>query len=147
MNPLNGGPVVVARPRATVQHDWSNPAVHVFARGTRNRLGWWKCRCGAGAEGYPYFDAAVAAGNDHVDNVRKARAIDDAQRIATPERLADRSDPLMTTDEVAALFRVSRQTVRNWANAGQLASIRTVGGHLRVRESDVRALLARGEQS
>lgn len=50
---------------------------------------------------------------------------------------------LLTTREVAALFRVGRHTVSLWANNGRLGSIRTPGGHHRFYESEVRALLHR----
>lgn len=50
-------------------------------------------------------------------------------------------DPLLTPGEVANLFRVDPKTVSRWAKAGRISSIRTVGGHRRFRESDVRALL------
>lgn len=51
------------------------------------------------------------------------------------------AEPLLTPTEVAALFRVDPKTVTRWNKAGKLACIRTVGGHRRFRESDVRALL------
>lgn len=50
-------------------------------------------------------------------------------------------EPLLTPAEVAAMFRVDTKTVLRWANAGKLTSIRTLGGHRRYRESEVRALL------
>jgi excisionase family DNA binding protein len=50
-------------------------------------------------------------------------------------------DPLLTPAEVAALFRVDKKTVNRWAQAGRIRSIRTLGGHRRYRESEVRALL------
>jgi len=40
------------------------------------------------------------------------------------------------------MFRVDPKTVTRWAKAGKLTSIRTLGGHRRYRESEVRALLA-----
>ena len=49
---------------------------------------------------------------------------------------------LLTPAEVAALFRVDPKTVTRWAKAGKLSSIRTLGGHRRYRESEVKALLA-----
>lgn len=52
------------------------------------------------------------------------------------------SESLLTPAEVAALFRVDPKTVTRWAKAGKLASIRTLGGHRRYREAEVRALLA-----
>lgn len=52
---------------------------------------------------------------------------------------------LLTPSEVGALFRVDPKTVTRWAKAGKLSSIRTLGGHRRYKESEVRALL--GEAS
>ena len=52
------------------------------------------------------------------------------------------SEPLLTPAEVAAMFRVDPKTVTRWAKAGKLTSIRTLGGHRRYREAEVRALLA-----
>jgi excisionase family DNA binding protein len=54
-------------------------------------------------------------------------------------------DPLLTPAEVAGLFRVSVKTLNRWARDGRIGSIRTLGGHRRYRESEVRALLE-GEQ-
>lgn len=51
------------------------------------------------------------------------------------------TEPLLTPAEVAAMFRVDPKTVTRWAKAGKLSSIRTLGGHRRYRESEVRALL------
>ena len=55
-------------------------------------------------------------------------------RIAAQERL-------LTPAEVASLFRVDPKTVTRWAKAGKLTSIRTLGGHRRYKESEVRQLL------
>jgi excisionase family DNA binding protein len=49
---------------------------------------------------------------------------------------------LLTPSEVAKLFRVDPKTVTRWAKAGKLTSIRTLGGHRRYKESEVKALLA-----
>ncbi|MGL4174051.1 MAG: BldC family transcriptional regulator [Actinomycetota bacterium] len=49
---------------------------------------------------------------------------------------------LLTPAEVAALFRVDPKTVTRWAKAGKLTSIRTLGGHRRYPEHEVRKLLA-----
>ena len=49
---------------------------------------------------------------------------------------------LLTPAEVASLFRVDPKTVTRWANTGKLTSLRTLGGHRRYRESEVRDLLA-----
>lgn len=51
------------------------------------------------------------------------------------------SEKLLTPSEVAALFRVDPKTVTRWAKAGKLTSIRTLGGHRRYRDSEVRNLL------
>ena len=55
-------------------------------------------------------------------------------------RLTD-AEVLLTPAEVAALFRVDPKTVTRWAQAGKLTSIRTLGGHRRYRESEIRDLL------
>jgi excisionase family DNA binding protein len=52
------------------------------------------------------------------------------------------SEPLLTPQEVATMFRVDSKTVTRWAKAGKLTCIRTLGGHRRYREAEVRALLA-----
>jgi excisionase family DNA binding protein len=52
------------------------------------------------------------------------------------------AEPLLTPAEVAAMFRVDPKTVIRWANAGKITSIRTLGGHRRYREKEVRSLLA-----
>ena len=48
---------------------------------------------------------------------------------------------LLTPAEVAKLFRVDPKTVTRWAKAGKLTAIRTLGGHRRYRENEVKALL------
>lgn len=50
-------------------------------------------------------------------------------------------ESLMTPAEVAMLFRVDPKTVTRWAKTGKLTSIRTLGGHHRYREAEVRAAL------
>ena len=59
----------------------------------------------------------------------------------TTPRQRQESEPLLTPSEVATLFRVDPKTVTRWAKAGKLTSIRTLGGHRRYRESEVRSLL------
>jgi len=51
------------------------------------------------------------------------------------------AEALLTPAEVAALFRVDPKTVTRWAKAGKLTSLRTLGGHRRYRETEVRQLL------
>lgn len=53
-----------------------------------------------------------------------------------------RKDALLTPGEVATLFRVDPKTVTRWAKAGKLNAIRTLGGHRRFLESEVRSRLA-----
>ena len=52
------------------------------------------------------------------------------------------AEPLLTPAEVATMFRVDPKTVTRWAKAGKLTSIRTLGGHRRYKESEVRSLLS-----
>lgn len=59
----------------------------------------------------------------------------------TQEAPMRRRDGLLTPGEVAAMFRVDPKTVTRWAKAGKLKAIRTLGGHRRFRESEVRAHL------
>jgi excisionase family DNA binding protein len=54
---------------------------------------------------------------------------------------ASNQEKLLTPAEVASLFRVDPKTVTRWAKAGKLTSIRTLGGHRRYKESEVKALL------
>ncbi len=51
-------------------------------------------------------------------------------------------EALLTPAEVATMFRVDPKTVTRWAKSGKLSSIRTLGGHHRYREAEVRALLS-----
>ena len=51
---------------------------------------------------------------------------------------------LMTPSEVGILFRVDPKTVTRWAESGKLSSVRTLGGHRRYLEHEVRALLSKG---
>jgi excisionase family DNA binding protein len=55
--------------------------------------------------------------------------------------LSNEQEVLLTPSEVATLFRVDPKTVTRWAKAGKLTSIRTLGGHRRYKESEVKALL------
>jgi excisionase family DNA binding protein len=65
-----------------------------------------------------------------------------ARRASSPE-----GHQLMRSQEVAALFDVTERTVINWAAAGKLPALRTIGGHLRFRHEDVTALLAGRQRS
>ena len=51
-------------------------------------------------------------------------------------------DALLTPQEVSRLLMVDPRTVVRLAVAGKLSPVRTLGGHRRYREAEVRALLA-----
>ena len=57
--------------------------------------------------------------------------------------MSSEQEVLLTPAEVATLFRVDPKTVTRWAKSGKLTSIRTLGGHRRYKESEVKALLLR----
>ena len=73
----------------------------------------------------------------HNEAVREVRVLE-TNGNANGERNGER---LLTPAEVAGLFRVDPKTVTRWAKAGKLSSIRTLGGHRRYWESEVRRLL------
>ncbi|NTW39169.1 MAG: BldC family transcriptional regulator [Cellulomonadaceae bacterium] len=50
-------------------------------------------------------------------------------------------EPLLTPTEVAEMFRVDAKTVTRWANAGKITTVRTLGGHRRYSEREIRTLL------
>lgn len=56
-------------------------------------------------------------------------------------------DRLLTPSEVAELFRVNPKTVTRWARAGKISAIRTLGGHRRFSESEIRKLMEAGTQA
>jgi excisionase family DNA binding protein len=56
------------------------------------------------------------------------------------------NDALLTPAEVAALFRVNPKTVTRWARAGKITAIRTLGGHRRLRASEIRRCLEQMER-
>lgn len=58
-----------------------------------------------------------------------------------PPLISSNQEKLLTPAEVAALFRVDPKTVTRWAKAGKLSVIRTLGGHRRYKESEVKSLL------
>ena len=55
--------------------------------------------------------------------------------------MSSEQEVLLTPAEVATLFRVDPKTVTRWAKSGKLTSIRTLGGHRRYKESEVKELL------
>jgi excisionase family DNA binding protein len=60
--------------------------------------------------------------------------------------LSGEAPQLLRSHEVATVFDVTERTVINWAAAGKLPSLRTIGGHLRFRRDDVMKLLSGGEE-
>lgn len=52
------------------------------------------------------------------------------------------SSTVLTPAEVAAIFRVTPDAVRQWADDGKLVSFRTPGGQRRFLRSDVESFLA-----
>jgi excisionase family DNA binding protein len=70
----------------------------------------------------------TAAGNPRPKEVTAVKTVDESEKLLTPA-------------EVAAMFRVDPKTVTRWAKAGKLSSIRTLGGHRRYREAEIRGLL------
>jgi len=71
----------------------------------------------------------------------RATARPDKRTTVMSTRTPD-TEALLTPAEVATMFRVDPKTVTRWAKSGKLTSIRTLGGHRRYREAEVRALLA-----
>lgn len=57
------------------------------------------------------------------------------------------AEELLTTAEVAAMFRVSPKTVWRWERARKLRSARTLGGQRRYYADEVRRLLNGGPSS
>ena len=57
---------------------------------------------------------------------------------------APKRSPMLTTSEVAARLAVSPKTVRRWVERGYLPNaVQPPGGHVRIPESDVEAMLAK----
>ena len=54
-------------------------------------------------------------------------------------------EELLPPQKVARQFGVKTKTLRGWANEGKISARRTLGGHRRYRESEVRALVAATE--
>ena len=85
---------------------------------------------------------------DAVEPVAMLRQVPKAGAVA-PARAGGRSaaaaadaPQLLRSHEVATIFDVTERTVINWAAAGKLPSLRTIGGHLRFRRDDVMRLLS-----
>jgi excisionase family DNA binding protein len=56
---------------------------------------------------------------------------------AEREAIEDDYDELLTTGQVARILNVGRQAVNKWVKKGQLKAVRTPGGHIRIRRSDI----------
>jgi len=54
---------------------------------------------------------------------------------------ADSADRLLTTGQVAVMFRVNPRTVNRWASKSLLGSVLTPDGHHRLRETEILDLL------
>lgn len=84
---------------------------------------------------------------DSVDSLPMLRQVPKSPAVAAPRtngRMAAGGDApqLLRSHEVATIFDVTERTVINWAAAGKLPSLRTIGGHLRFRRDDVMRLLS-----
>ena len=64
----------------------------------------------------------------------------EGERQAAP--MAD--DKLLTTAEVARMFRVDARTVTRWARSGKISAVRTLGGHRRYYLSEVERAIEAG---
>ena len=51
------------------------------------------------------------------------------------------TEPYLRTAQVAELLHVSPKTVSRWAQEGRLPYLRTLGGHRRYPDREIRALL------
>ncbi|WP_408638953.1 helix-turn-helix domain-containing protein [Nocardiopsis suaedae] len=58
--------------------------------------------------------------------------------------LPETDHPLMTTTEVAAIFRVDPKTVARWAGEGRIKGVRTLGGFYRFPRAEVQRVLSEG---
>ncbi len=57
-------------------------------------------------------------------------------------KLVEREDErYLKTAEAARILRVSPKTVSRWAKEGKLPFVRTLGGHRRYPDSEIRALV------
>ena len=91
---------------------------------------------------------------EKVDAMQIIRPMPSAAGLAAkaPVRSAGRvgaaaeAPQLLRSHEVATIFDVTERTVINWAAAGKLPSLRTIGGHLRFRRDDVMRLLSGAEE-
>jgi excisionase family DNA binding protein len=52
----------------------------------------------------------------------------------------------LRVSQVATLFQVNPKTITRWAKEGKLPCLRTLGGHFRYPEKEIRALAERLRQ-
>jgi len=57
-----------------------------------------------------------------------------------PNSERDTTSTLMTSGEVADLFEVSYETVKNWVKAGKMKAWNTPGGHHRFARTEIMAI-------
>lgn len=79
--------------------------------------------------------------------VHRTKGRSDGPREATVIAQTPQPEALLTPGEVAALFHVDPKTVTRWAKSGKLTALRTLGGHHRFLESEVKALMEVPEQT
>ncbi len=53
---------------------------------------------------------------------------------------------LMTPREAARVFGVNRKTLTRWVDKGKLTVVRTLGGHRRYKETEIRALWEKAQE-
>jgi len=103
----------------------------------------WACRVFNPLGGWHTLDSRFGLGSPgrlphkHTQNAVHCKETKGGLMAVRP----DNAQTLLTPAEVAALFRVDPKTVTRWAKAGKLTSIRTLGGHRRYLESEVKLLL------
>ncbi len=83
--------------------------------------------------------AGVALADRHDAVFMTTAVIEEPKQKALPN-----FESLLTPGEVAGLFDVDPRTVTRWAVEGRLDAVRTLGGHRRYSEAQVRALLVGG---
>jgi excisionase family DNA binding protein len=88
------------------------------------------------------WDIRGGSASSHGQNKRRMAVLVQEGKAVPMSARTPEAEPLLTPAEVATMFRVDPKTVTRWAKAGKLTSIRTLGGHRRYRETEVRALLA-----
>jgi excisionase family DNA binding protein len=83
--------------------------------------------------------AAISTGKARRGSAGKLLSVHHRNRSAQGTRLG--TPELLTTSEVAQIFRVDPKTVTRWADDGRIGCTRTLGGHRRFRRDEAEALL------